>query len=102
MFAHLLEVRRAGQRRENREPRLKELVPLDESPEPLEIAFLPRRIDDEIAGHTVAETPRHVFFRPSRPSSVAASSPKKMSNCRASGRHSSSRGACRATVSTRL
>ena len=45
----------ARQRRQDREPRLKQLVPLDEGPQPFEVRLAPRRIDDEVAGHAVAE-----------------------------------------------
>ena len=88
---HLLEVGGAGQRRQDREARLEQLVALDERPQPLEVGLAPRRIDHEVAGDAVAEArarrrcPRPSDRRsrpssgPSSPSLVAASSPKKMS-----------------------
>src|SRR5258705_13043736 len=56
--AHLLEIGGARQRREDREAGLKEAMALDERPEPLEVRFGPRRVDDEIAGHPVTVVPR--------------------------------------------
>ena len=49
---------RAGQRRQDGEAGLEQLVPLDERPEPLEVGLGPRRVDDEVAGDAVAGRPR--------------------------------------------
>jgi hypothetical protein len=50
---HVFEVRRAGQRRENREPGLKQSVPLDECPQTFEVRLAPLRVDHEVAGDAI-------------------------------------------------
>ena len=108
---HLLEIRGARQRRQDREAGLKQLVPLDERPEALEVRLAPCRIDDEVAGDAVVEAHarrrRPAPFRPrSRPCAgrraLRWSPPRGRRRCRspcASGRHASSSSGCRATRS---
>ncbi len=58
--SHVFEVRRAWQRRENREPRLEQLVALDERPQILEVRLAPFRVDHEVAGDAIRQRARNL------------------------------------------
>ena len=55
---HLVEVGGPGEWRQDRKSGLEQPVPLDESPQPLEVGLAPCRIDHEVPGDAVPQRPR--------------------------------------------